>query len=453
MTSIVNYIFENNFIEKCIEDSFFNINCIMGTSTLLFSLIIIILNIIALFKLAHYYGKINFETNLILFSILQVITIELVIITSYEVLISYFFLIQTFIITLIIRKFIIISEKPIHQFKKNGLFLFLNTINMLLFIIYLMFLFKNNKDSSYSIILIHSLFYSLCAFILTFYSNLLVKLINKYKNTEFDESSQYLPQLSNEKENIRENSNSISSFDSNNNIKKKEIFFYSMRKKQIKALYILNIICSIFEFLLILSIIIFPFDNFKKNQFKITPISSLGYILFYIYLIICLFNISANFLCFFWEIRGQYKGKSKNSKLNTKKQKRIIDNRDIRRETINMKNEEPEQVNDFLENDSKKDGKKLEKSIYMSSFTDINEDKQEDYFVKPPNEEVKENNNNNLENKENKDENINEQSVNKELLEPLNNFDERESIPYINVSCSGINRNTTLSISKIEQDV
>ena len=47
----------------------------------------------------------------------------------------------------------------------------------------------------------------------------------------------------------------------------------------------------------------------------------------------------------------------------------------------------------------------------------------------------------------------NETSLNKDLLEPLNNnnFVERESIP-INLN-SGINRNTISSISKLDQDV
>ena len=59
-----------------------------------------------------------------------------------------------------------------------------------------------------------------------------------------------------------------------------------------------------------------------------------------------------------------------------------------------MKNEDPEQINEFIENDSKNDSKKYAKSIYMSSFTDITEDKNDDYFVKPPNID------DNIENKE-----------------------------------------------------
>ena len=121
MASIIKNIFENNFIEKCIENSFINSNCIIGASTLFFSLLILIFNIIALFKLTHFYKTLNFETNLLLLSIFQVIIIQLVIITLYEILITFFILIQILIISLIIRKFVILSKKPVQILKKNGL--------------------------------------------------------------------------------------------------------------------------------------------------------------------------------------------------------------------------------------------------------------------------------------------------------------------------------------------
>ena len=48
----------------------------------------------------------------------------------------------------------------------------------------------------------------------------------------------------------------------------------------------------------------------------------------------------------------------------------------------------------------------------------------------------------------------NEISVNKELLEPFNNnFANRESIPYTIDSTQAINRNTTNSISNIDQEI
>ena len=444
MTSLITTVFEGNFIEQCFGNNFICTNCIFGTIALFFSLLVLIFNIFAFFKLTHFYRKLNFETNLILISIFQVIIIQLVIITLYELLIALFILIQIIIITLIIRKFVILSKKPVQLIKKNGLFLFLNTLNILLFFLYTMFLFKNNKDNSYSIILIHSLFYSLSSVILTFYSHSLVKLIKKCSQLTSSSSSQ----LSND----RNNSISLLSF---NDIFNNNELFYSMRKKQIKPLYRINIICSFTEFLLILSILLFPYSNFKQSQFKIMADSPLGYIMFYIYIFICLFNVSANFLSFFWRIRDQYKEEFGKNGSNDQNKNRVIDNVYIKRETINLKNEEPKQVNDFIENDNtKKDIKKIEKSIYVSSFADISEEKDENYYVKQQNKEDKENTTNNLDNTKNKEQNNDEQPVNNQLLEPLNkNLLGRESIPYNLDSLAGINRNTTSSISKFEQDV
>lgn len=455
MTSMIINIFENNFFEKCNKNSFLNTNCIIGSSTLFFSLLILITNIFALFKLARYYGKINFETNLFLFSILQVILIQLVIITSYEILIECFNFIQILIITLIIRKFVILSKQSIQQFKKNALFIFLNTINIPIFILYIMFLFENNKEKTYSLILIHTLFYVLSSFILSIYSNSLVKLINKFKKYNINATSSKSTSNSSKEtpDNINTNSNNVAIMNTSN-YSNNEIF-YTIRKKQIKPLYIINFTCSFLEFGLIFSLFLIPYGNFEQNQFKIIPNSLLGFILFYVYIVICLFNVTVNFICFFWRIREQFKENYSKSRI-LKSKRRIIDNRYIKRETINMKNEDPEQINEFIENDSiKNDSKKYAKSIYMSSFTDISEDKNDDYFVKPPNHEDNIENNE-IKNNNNNDDNINfdnnnETIVNKELLVPLNNNNfERESIPSNINSIDGINRNTTFSVSKID---
>ena len=403
MTSIIIDIFEDNFIDSCIKSSFLNTNCIIGTSTLFISIVFLLLNILALFKLIYFYGKINFETNLIIFSIFQIFIIQLVIITSYEVLIECFNLFQILIITLLLRKMIILSNQNIN---KNVLFVLINTINLSSFIIYIMFLFKNKKSNTYSFILFHSSLYAISSIFLAFYSNSLIKVINKL---ELKSSEQFL------------SSNSSV----NNQI------FYSMRKKQIKPLYKINLISSFLEFMLVLSILLIPNDNFEQNQFKIIPNSLLGYISLYLFLLICLFNISSNFLCFFWKIREQFKeGFFKNNK------RRVIDNRYIRRETIIMENEDPTQVNEFLENDNNKNNQiKFEKSIYMSSFADISEEKEKE-------DELKTNKNDVLIEKKNED--VNEER-NNELKE---NFIDRESIPCNISSIEGINRNTTFSVSK-----
>jgi hypothetical protein len=219
-----------------------------------------------------------------------------------------------------------------------------------------------------------------------------------------------------------------------------ECIFYSMRKKQIKPFYTINIICSFLEFFLIFSLLIIPSDNFEQTQFKIILNSIKDIIIFYLYLFICLFNVSENYICFFWIIRNEFstnyvrKGK--------KNQDRILDNKDIKRETISMKQEEPDQekVNYFIENSLKNDPKKIEKSIYISSFEDISETQNNISDIKNSKE---------LENNMNeKDNGVDLNNI--ELFEPLNgNNIDRESIPSNMGSIYGINRLTTYSSSQM----
>lgn len=439
MTSLIINIFEDNFFAQCMDSLFLDIKCIIGNSYLLLSLIICILNIIALFKLSHFYKKINFETNLILFSIFQIIILQLIIITSYEILIEFFNFFQIFVVTLIIRKFVIISKQNTNPLKKNGLIILLNTVNILFFGFYIMFLFKNNKDDCYSIILTHILFYMLVSIVLIIYSKILLKLIIKMRTKENKSNSQSTIEFSDEK------LNQLVSIPSDDNLTYKsedmnqECIFYSMRKKQIKPLYKINIICSFLEFSLIFSLFIIPLNNFEQSQFKIIPNSLIDIIVLYLYLLICLFNVSENYICFFWIIRNEfstnYIGKRKSN------QERILDIKDIKRETISMKQEEPEQVNYFIENDSlKNDPKKVEKSMYMSSFEDISGT--QNNFSDINNSKQFEN----IDNGKNNGVELN----NKGLLDPLNgNNIERESIPSNIESIYGINRLTTYSSSQM----
>ena len=440
MTSLIINIFEDNFFEQCIDSSFLDIKCIIGNSYLLLSLIICILNLIALYKLSNFYKKINLETNLILFSIFQIIILQLVIITSYELLIELFNFFQIFVVTLIIRKFIIISKQNSNPLKKNGLFILLNTVNILFFGFYIMFLFKNNKDDCYSIILTYILFYILVSIVLIIYSKTLLNLIMKIRIKEIKSTSQSTKESPNEKLNKLISISNDDILINNSDDIKQECIFYSMRKKQIKPLYTINIICSFLEFSLIFSLIIFPSNNLEQAQFKIIPNSIKDIIIFYLYLFICLFNVSENYICFFWIIRNEfstnYVGKGKNN------QDRILDNKDIKRETISMKQEEPvqEQINYFIESNLKNDPKKIEKSIYISSFEDISETQ---------------NNISDIKNSKELETNMNEKDNgvdlnNIELFEPLNgNNIDRESIPSNMGSIYGINRLTTYSSSQM----
>jgi hypothetical protein len=199
MTSVIINIFEDNIFEQCMDSSFLDIKCIIGSSYLILSLVICFLNIIALYKLSYFYKKINFETNLILFSIFQILILQIVVITAYEILIEFFNFFQIFVVTLIIRKYIIISKQNSNPLKKNGLFILLNTVNILFFGFYIMFLFKNNKDDCYSIILTYILFYILVSIVLIIYSKTLLNLIMKIRNKEIKSTFQSTVDSSNEK--------------------------------------------------------------------------------------------------------------------------------------------------------------------------------------------------------------------------------------------------------------
>ena len=124
-----------------------------------------------------------------------------------------------------------------------------------------------------------------------------------------------------------------------------------------------------------------------------------------------------------------------------------------------MEKENSEKINEFIENDDpKRDQKKMQKSFFYSSFTEITEEKEEDFYIKPTQKDNNENNNSIIEindnNKKDKDKMNNETYENKGLLEPLNNkYSERESIPCNLDSVSGINRNSSFNKSKIDQDI
>ena len=198
------------------------------------------------------------------------------------------------------RKFVILSTKPKQPYRKNGLFIFFNTISMSLFLLYTMLLIKNNKENSFSIILLYSLFYFLSTVILTFYCNLLIQLITKLKKkSEMESSSNSLIQIYREHNKEEQNNNSISiTVLSFNDIFNNNEMFYSMRRKQIKPLYKINMICALSEFLLMFSILLIPYDNFKQDHYKIIPTSLLGYILFYLYLVHYHYYYYLHFYCF-----------------------------------------------------------------------------------------------------------------------------------------------------------
>ena len=170
----------SNFINQCIEISITDESCLLGSSVLIMSIILLSLNIYALIKMTKFYKKMNFENTIILLSIIQTIILQIVLITSYDIFFEAFFLVQIFIISLIIRKFIILAIEPKTFFDKNGIFLLLNILNVVIFLIYPLYL-NIFKGHHLYVKLFYRIFHALTACILSYYCIFFIKLTVKYK--------------------------------------------------------------------------------------------------------------------------------------------------------------------------------------------------------------------------------------------------------------------------------
>ena len=169
-----------NFIIQCINISIFDESCLLGSSVLIISIILLVLSIKAFIKMTKFYKKMNFENTIILLSILQTIILQSVLITSYDIFFESFFLLQIFIISLIIRKFNILAKDPKTFFDKNWIFIVLNVLNFLIFLIYPLYL-NIFKGKHLYVKLFYRIFHASTTCILSYYCCFFVKLTAKYK--------------------------------------------------------------------------------------------------------------------------------------------------------------------------------------------------------------------------------------------------------------------------------
>ena len=351
MSSFISDLLNNNLFEKCVNDSFLSLNCILGSSNFLISLIVVSFNFFGFYKLLKFFHKLNFETSLILLNIIQIVIIQLLIITCYSILIECFNLVQIGILTWIIRKFNILLKNPIKFFKKNKLFAFLNLINILLFIYYIVRLDPRDPNFiNYPIILFHTGFSLLCSFILVIYSCSLLSKIKKIINEEKE-----VPNIAVESQNETNNVLLIKKEkEESNNIK--DYIFFDKREKQIKPLFKINLFCTFLEFSFILSVYLLPNLTFKKECFKIVPESIMSHVFYYLYILVCIMNTFINFFCFYWRIKSQYKMNSNRSNI-------LITNKFIKKEKMEIENNNND--NQIKENNIEG---KAEKSIFDISF-------------------------------------------------------------------------------------
>ena len=366
MPSGFEHFFDDNIFEICIKNNFSNINCIFGSIEFISSFVILALTILGLIKMIKYYDKFNFEMCLLLFSIFQILLMDMIIITPHDFLFELFFVTQLFLVSLIIWKFLKIIKS--NKLRENIIIFLINIINILIFIFFVLSLFELFLADIYLYIRFTSrIFYFLTTVNLAILCRALIKKLDKYetKNETFD--------LFLRKYNTK---NSVKSEHFVFSFYSQELFFM-VRKKQITPLYIVNLLCSFIQMIFIFLKSFILTDIFSKKDNKIVSTDE-GYIIYYIYLLSYFLNIMINFICFYWMIREQYN--QSNIEINKKKDNKILDEDFIIRESIQSSKEVTKNI--FTEKNDDKN-RKLKKSLYSSTFSDLDDkDNQENYFVK-----------------------------------------------------------------------
>ena len=366
MPSGFDHFFDDNIFEICIKNNFSNINCIFGSIEFISSFVILALTILGLIKMIKYYDKFNFEMCLLLFSIFQILLMDMIIITPHDFLFELFFVTQLFLVSLIIWKFLKIIKS--NKLRENIIIFLINIINILIFIFFVLSLFELFLADIYLYIRFTSrIFYFLTTVNLAILCRTLIKKLDKYetKNETFD--------LFLRKYNTK---NSVKSEHFVFSFYSQELFFM-VRKKQITPLYIVNLLCSFIQMIFIFLKSFILTDIFSKKDNKIVSTDE-GYIIYYIYLLSYFLNIMINFICFYWMIREQYN--QSDIKINKKKDNKILDEDFIIRESIQSSKEVTKNI--FTEKNDDKN-RKLKKSLYSSTFSDLDDkDNQENYFVK-----------------------------------------------------------------------
>jgi hypothetical protein len=294
---------ENNLIEICLEENFKDLNCILGTSEIIISIIIIFCTTLGLIKMLKYYGTMNFETSLLLMTVIQIILLDIIVIIAHDLLLECFFFIQVIDISLTIRKFIILTKKSSKStFLENFIFIVINLTNIIIFILYILSslgLFYSDEHKSniiYSIIQSSNrVFYFIISIILSYLCRCAIKKLKVFeeKNQKFELN------LKNKESSGNKSTKLMVSFNNN------EWMFFTIRERQITPLYIINLICSFIQMIFILSKHYLLVNFFERNK-KIKILKSEGYFIYYFYLVICYINALINYFCYYYIVKDQY---------------------------------------------------------------------------------------------------------------------------------------------------
>lgn len=353
MRVLINGLFDENYIGNCINNSFFCQSCILGTIIFIIGIINLLCNIIAFIKMTKFYKKLNFENTVILFSIIQTIFLQILLIISFDMFFEVFLFIQIMIISMIIRKFKILAEDSTNNKNTNTFFVFLNVMNFILFWIFPFYLLSSGENSEYSIIkIIYHSYHFIVTCCLVYYCLMFIKLTNKFR-TDLDKSYYYLYSLKpSSQKDIQRLSLMMSKLDLKENKNKNNTLycqFYNQKKKQISYLCFANLLCTIVQisFTILRNVVLK--NHFLKHKGRTIPKTTLGDILYYFYLFVSFFNVLVNFVCFYWFIRHQYIINKENAPSTLiKENSNYLDEKFIERTTKNMKENHNTDVNEFL---------------------------------------------------------------------------------------------------------
>ena len=331
-----------NFIDRCSKYSLSDESCIMGIIIFVISFIPLFFNVYAFAKMTIFYKKLNFENSIILIAAIEIFILEFTLTTSFDIFLEFFFFLQIFSISWLIKKFSNLIKDIKSIFKKNILFISINIINLVIFIVYIICMIRAEKNI-YILNLIYKIFYFISTCLLGYICIFMNRLILKHKleylenyNNLFEpyllimDNNDLIDFESLNSDGTKENSNNINSSNKNDNINenqkeyiKKGEVFYHIKKRQNKCLFIINSLCSFLELIFTIIRYFSINEDFLEDIYKIVPLTLLSEILFYFFILICFINVSAIFFSFYYYIRRQY---SRNPKVYKKRlSKKLFD--------------------------------------------------------------------------------------------------------------------------------
>ena len=314
----------------------------MGIIIFVISFIPLFFNVYAFAKMTIFYKKLNFENSIILIAAIEIFILEFTLTTSFDIFLEFFFFLQIFSISWLIKKFSNLIKDIKSIFKKNILFISINIINLVIFIVYIICMIRAEKNI-YILNLIYKIFYFISTCLLGYICIFMNRLILKHKleylenyNNLFEpyllimDNNDLIDFESLNSDGTKENSNNINSSNKNDNINenqkeyiKKGEVFYHIKKRQNKCLFIINSLCSFLELIFTIIRYFSINEDFLEDIYKIVPLTLLSEILFYFFILICFINVSAIFFSFYYYIRRQY---SRNPKVYKKRlSKKLFD--------------------------------------------------------------------------------------------------------------------------------